>query len=93
MAITQLCQTDVTYLQIIGRGRFDLSTILDDYSRYTISWKLCTNMRTEDVADTLDPALEASGCDQDHVVHKPRLLSNNGSSYVSGEPAEWLQGK
>jgi transposase InsO family protein len=65
---------------------------LDDYSRYTISWKLCTIMRTEDVADTLDPALEASGCDQDHVVHKPRLLSNNGSSYVSGEPAEWLQG-
>ncbi len=28
--------------------------------------------------------------DQAHVVHKPRLLSDNGSSYVSGELAEWL---
>jgi putative transposase len=64
---------------------------LDDYSRYIISWKLCTNMRTEDVTDTLDFALQASGCDQD-VVHKPRLLSDNGSSYVSGDLAEWLQG-
>nr|WP_139250706.1 IS3 family transposase [Litoreibacter ascidiaceicola] len=92
-AINQLWQTDFTYLKIIGWGWFYLSTVLDDYSRYIISWKLCTNMRTEDVTDTLDLALEASGCDQVHVVHKPRLLSDNGSSYVSGELAEWLQDK
>ena len=41
--------------------------------------------------DTLDLALQASGCDQVHVVHKPRLLSDNGSSYVSGDLAEWLK--
>jgi putative transposase len=41
----------------------------------------------------LDLALEASGCDQVHVVHKPRLPSDNGSSCVSGELADWLQGK
>ncbi len=50
-------------------------------------------MRTQDVTDTLDLALAASGCDQVHVVHKPRLLSDNGSSYVSGDLAKWLQGK
>ena len=50
-------------------------------------------MRAEDVTDTLRLALAASGCDQVHVVHKPRLLSDNGSSYVSGELAEWLQDK
>jgi transposase InsO family protein len=50
-------------------------------------------MRTQDVTDTLDLALAASGCDQVHVIHKPRLLSDNGSSYVSGELAEWLQDK
>ena len=91
-AINQLWQTDFTYLKVLGWGWFYLSTILDDYSRYIISWKLCTNMRSEDVTDTLDLALQASGCDQVHVVHKPRLLSDNGSSYVSGELAEWLQG-
>ena len=92
-AINQLWQTDFTYLKIIGWGWFYLSTVLDDYSRYIIAWKLCTNMRTQDVTDTLDLALEASGCDQVHVAHKPRLLSDNGSSYVSGELAEWLQDK
>jgi transposase InsO family protein len=92
-AINQLWQTDFTYLKIIGWGWFYLSTILDDYSRYIIAWKLCTNMRAQDVTDTLDLALGVSGCDQVHVIHKPRLLSDNGSSYVSGDLAEWLQDK
>ena len=47
-------------------------------------------MKTEDVTDTLEMALTASGCDQVHVQHKPRLLSDNGSSYISEELAEWL---
>jgi transposase InsO family protein len=50
-------------------------------------------MKTSDVTDTLNLALEASGCDQAHVVQKPKLLSDNGSSYVSGELAEWLDDK
>ena len=87
----QLWQTDFTYLKVIGWGWFYLSTILDDYSRYIIAWKLCTTMKTTDVTDTLDLALEASGCDQATVLHKPRLLSDNGSSYISGELAEWLE--
>ena len=52
-AINQLWQTDFTYLKVIGWGWFYLSTILDDYSRHIVSWKLCTNMRVEDVIDTL----------------------------------------
>ncbi|WP_299508597.1 IS3 family transposase [uncultured Roseobacter sp.] len=87
----QLWQTDFTYLKVIGWGWFYLSTILDDYSRYIIAWKLCTTMKTEDVTDTLDLALQASGCDQATVLHKPRLLSDNGSSYISGELAHWLE--
>jgi len=50
-------------------------------------------MRAEDVTDTLDLALQASGCEKAHVIHKPRLHSDNGSSYVSGDLAEWLQDK
>ncbi|MFV1580805.1 MULTISPECIES: IS3 family transposase, partial [unclassified Phaeobacter] len=87
----QLWQTDFTYLKVIGWGWFYLSTILDDYSRYIIAWKLCTTMKSGDVTDTLDLALQASGCDQATVLHKPRLLSDNGSSYISGELADWLE--
>lgn len=89
-APNQMWQTDFTYLKIIGWGWYYLSTILDDFSRYIIAWKLCATMKTEDVTDTLELALTASGCNQAHVRHKPRLLSDNGSSYVSEELAEWL---
>ena len=89
----QLWQTDFTYLKVIGWGWFYLSTILDDYSRYIVAWKLCTNMTADDVTDTLELALEASGCATATVRHKPRLLSDNGSSYVSHDLAKWLEGQ
>ena len=59
----QLWQTDFTYLKVIGWGWFYLSTVLDDFSRYIVAWKLCTTMKVEDVTDTLNLALTASGCD------------------------------
>ena len=87
----EMWQTDFTYFKIIGWGWMYLSTVLDDYSRYIISWKLCSTMRAEDVTDTLDMALAASGSDQAHVRHKPRLLSDNGPSYIAGELAEYIE--
>ena len=90
-AINQMWQTDFTYFKIIGWGWMYLSTVLDDFSRYIISWKLCTTMKTADVTDTLNMALEASGCNQANVVHKPRLLSDNGASYISGELKDYIK--
>ncbi|MEP6355981.1 MAG: IS3 family transposase [Hyphomicrobiales bacterium] len=92
-APNEMWQTDFTYLKIIGWGWFYLSTILDDYSRYVIAWKLCTTMKASDVTDTLELALTASGCDQVNVQHRPRLLSDNGASYIASELAEWLDDK
>ncbi len=89
----ELWQTDFTYLKVLGWGWFYLSTILDYYSRYIISWKLCTTMKAEDVTATLDLALEASGCDSATVFPKPRLLSDNGSSYIAGDLADYLDEK
>jgi putative transposase len=90
-APNQLWQTDFTYLKVIGWGWFYLSTILDDFSRFIIAWKLCTTMKAEDVTETLQLALAASGCASARVVHKPRLLSDNGSSYISADLAKWLE--
>jgi len=55
--VNEMWQTDFTYFKIIGWGWMYLSTVLDDYSRYIIAWKLCYPMRAEDVTDTLDMAL------------------------------------
>lgn len=87
----EMWQTDFTYFKIIGWGWMYLSTVLDDFSRYILAWKLCTNMRAGDVTDTLDMALAASGCASASVLHKPRLLSDNGPSYIAGELAEYIE--
>ena len=86
----EMWQTDFTYFKIIGWGWVYLSTVLDDFSRYVIAWKLCTTMRAGDVTDTLELALEASGCSSARVVQKLRLLSDNGPSYIAEELAQWI---
>ena len=68
-----------------------LSSVLDDFSRYIVAWKLCTTMPAEDVTATLDLTLRASGLDQTAPTGRPPLLSDNGSSYIAGELAEWLE--
>src|SRR5690606_15419470 len=35
-------------------------------------------------------ALAASGCDQAQVHHRPRLLSDNGPSYIAAELAQYI---
>ncbi len=47
-------------------------------------------MRAEDVTATLGLALQTSGLDQAEPANRPRLLSDNGSSYVAGDLAKWL---
>src|SRR5262249_49409369 len=83
----------LTPLKITGWGWYYLSTVLDDFSRYIVAWKLCATMGAEDVTATLDLALSAAGLDHVTVGRRPRLLSDNGSSYVAGDLANWLEDK
>jgi transposase InsO family protein len=89
--IHELWQTDFTYFKIQGWGWYYLSTVLDDFSRYILAWKLTPTMSTTDVQETLLMALASSGLTHAQVEHRPRLLSDNGSCYVSGELRTFLQ--
>ena len=63
---------------------------MDDYSRYILAWKLCSGMSADDVKQTLDLVIAESGEDHVYVSHRPRLLSDNGPCYISGELKEYL---
>ena len=91
--VNQLWQTDFTYLKVIGWGWFYLSTVLDDYSRFILAWRLCAGMAASDVSATLQQALAVAGLDRATLMHRPRLLSDNGPSYVSAELATWLKAR
>jgi transposase InsO family protein len=89
--VREFWQTDSTYFRVVGWGWYFLSTVLDDYSRYIISWRLTTTMAASDVTDTLEDALLNTGLTNARVHHKPRLLSDNGPCYISKELRRWLQ--
>ena len=89
--VNELWQTDFTQFKVVGWGYYYLSTVLDDFSRYILAWKLTTGMAHTDVQDTLNVALAATGVKQVAVKHRPRLLSDNGPAYLSGDLAAYLQ--
>ena len=89
--VHELWQTDFTYFRIVGWGWYFLSTVLDEYSRYIITWRLTTTMAAADVTGTLEDALKITGLSEARVRHKPRLLSDNGPCYISGELKSWLK--
>lgn len=91
--VHELWQTDFTWMKITGWGWYYLSTILDDYSRYIIAWHLSTGMAATDVKETLDRAIEKTGVADVRVRHRPRLLSDNGSAYISKELQSYLAEK
>ena len=91
--VNELWQTDFTYCKVIGWGWYYLSSVLDDFSRFIIAWRLCVTMSATDVSDTLEDALKFTGLDQVKVRQKPRLLSDNGPSYISTELATYLKGR
>lgn len=91
--VNELWQTDFTYFKIVGWGWYYLSTVLDDFSRYILAWKLTPTMNASDVQDTLLLALAKTGLDHVLVEHRPRLLSDNGSCYLSKDLKLFLEGK
>lgn len=86
--VHQMWQTDFTYFKILGWGWYYLSTVLDDYSRYVVHWELCSSMKADDVKRTVDRALEKAKIKS---KQRPKLLSDNGSCYISSELKEYLK--
>ena len=62
--VNELWQTDFTHMKVQGWGWYYLSTVLDDYSRYILAWKLSRTMAARDVQDTLELALARTEMDQ-----------------------------
>lgn len=91
--INELWQTDFTYLKVILWGWYYLSTVMDDFSRYIITWELCQNATAEAVKSLVERAITITGVKHVAIVNRPRLLSDNGSCYIARDLAEYLEGQ
>lgn len=76
--------TDIKYVNFKGSFLFFIS-IMDGYSRYIVHHELRTSMTEFDVEVTLQRALEK------YPGNKPRLISDNGSQYISKDFKVYLK--
>lgn len=76
--------TDIKYVNYYGTFLFFIS-VIDGYSRFMVHHELRMSMQTFDVQITLQRAFEKyPGC-------KPRIISDNGSQFISKDFAEYLK--
>lgn len=78
--------SDISYLNILGTHYFFIS-ILDGYSRSIVHHEVRTNMTTVDVEIVTERALEKLP----EGTERPRLITDNGSQYISKEFQDYLR--
>jgi transposase InsO family protein len=88
--VNEMWQTDFTYFKIVDWGWYYLSTILDDFSRRILAWRLCETMGTEDATKAIDDALTETGVSSLPEIKRPCVLSDNGPSYISKDFIKYL---
>jgi putative transposase len=85
--VNEQWQTDATYLHVEGWGWLYLISILDDFSRKIISWKVQSSMTAEDFIEVIDDACDKAGLDKDHM---PNLVSDRGPALISDDLKSYL---
>ena len=79
----QMWATDASYFRVIGWGYYYLVTVMDDYSRFILGWKLQKDMSANSLIEVIQAAVDATGMTDVPVEDRTKLLSDNGAGYVS----------
>jgi len=86
----QMWATDASYFRVVGWGYYYLVTVMDDYSRFILAWKLQRDMSANSLIEVVQEAVDATGMTDVPVEDRTRLLSDNGSGYVSRSFRDYL---
>ena len=87
----ELWATDCAHLKVIGWGYYYLVTVMDDYSRYILSWELASDMSARSLIDVVQKAVDTTGMTDVPMEDRTKLLSDNGAGYLSGSFNEYLR--
>jgi transposase InsO family protein len=86
----QMWATDASYFRVVGWGYYYLVTVMDDYSRFILAWRLQRDMSADSLIEVIQEAVDATGMTDVPVEDRTRLLSDNGAGYVSRAFRDYL---
>jgi len=86
----QMWATDASYFRVVGWGYYYLVTVMDDYSRFILAWKLQKDMSANSLIEVIQEAVDATGMTKVPVEDRTKLLSDNGAGYVSRAFRDYL---
>jgi len=86
----QMWATDASYFRVVGWGYYCLVTVMDDYSRFILAWKLQKDMSANSLIKVIQKAVDATGMTEVPVEDRTKLLSDNGAGYVSRAFRDYL---
>jgi putative transposase len=86
----EMWATDGAYLKMVGRGYY-LVTVLDDYSRFILAWRLQPDMTATSLIDVVQEAVQKKGLAEVPLRDCTALLSDHGPGYLSLAFAEYLR--
>jgi transposase InsO family protein len=89
--VNQQWQTDATYMLVKGWGWYYLISVLDDYSRKILSWKLQSDMTVDSFSEVIEMACEMTGIDKLPEDQRPKLVSDNGPALISRDFGDYLE--
>jgi putative transposase len=57
----QMWATDASYFRVVGWGYYYLVTVMDDYSRFILGWKLQKDMSANSLIEVVQEAVDTTG--------------------------------
>jgi putative transposase len=87
----QLWHTDASYFFVAGWGYYYLISVLDDYSRMVLAWRVQPNMASTSIIEVIQDAVEFTEIPTVPVEPGPALLTDNGPGFLSRALEEFLK--
>jgi len=91
----QMWATGASYFRMRGWGYYYMVTVMDDYSRFILAWKLQLeklqlDMTSDSLIQVVQLAIDVTGMTEVPLEDRTGLLSDNGSGYVSRAFRDYL---
>ena len=87
----QMWVSDASHFRVSGWGFYYLVTVMDDFSRFIIAWRLQRDMTSDSFIEVIQKAVDLTGMTDVPWEHRTRLLSDNGPGYISHSFGEYLR--